>query len=415
MATFQPINLFAAVADTPQPSAPVEADLGWISNARDWLPDDWQPAWDALQSIPGLAPVLILLTGWVLAKLAQWLMARSMGALSRRTHTQVDDKIIALLKRPLFLTVFLFFAGVASKSLGLPDGAERLVLKVLLSLVILIWTSAGFGLLHILLEALSRNRHKYRIITRKTLPLFELVGKIVVVAISAYALMLIWGINPTAWLASAGIIGMAVGFAAKDSLANLFGGIFVIADAPYKVGDFVQLDSGERGRVTQIGLRSTRILSRDDIEITVPNAVMANSKIINENGGRWEKERIRAKVGVAYGSDVDQVCDILLDIAKHTEDLCDTPEPRVRLRGFGASSLDFELLGWISEPVLRGRILHQLYMNIYKRFAAEGIEIPYSKHDIYIKELPADQSGSSGNVSLLEQVPTAADSSTSHS
>jgi len=368
--------------------APAEADLGWVSNARDWLPDDWQPAWDTLQSIPMLAPVIILIIGWALAKLAQWLMARSLGSLSRRTHTQVDDKIIALLKRPLFLSVFLFFAGMASKSLTLPDTAERVVLKALLSLVILVWTSAGFGLLHILLEALSRNRHKYRIITRKTLPLFELVGKIVVVAISAYALMLVWGINPTAWLASAGIIGMAVGFAAKDSLANLFGGIFVIADAPYKVGDFVQLDSGERGMVTQIGLRSTRILTRDDIEITVPNAAMANSKIVNEHGGRWEKSRIRAKVGVAYGSDVDHVSDVLLDIARQTEDLCDTPEPRVRLRGFGPSSLDFELLGWIREPVLRGRILHDLYMNIYKRFAKEGIEIPYSKHDIYIKEMP---------------------------
>ncbi len=364
-------------------------ELGWVSNARDWLPENWQPTWDALQSVPFLAPALIILLGWLVAKTIQWLVVRSLGSLSRRTHTQVDDQIVAIIKRPLFLTVFLFFAGVASKSVGLPPGAERIILKILLSAVILVWTSAAFGLLHILLQTLSRNRHKYRFITRKTLPLFELVGKIIVVAFSAYALMLIWGINPTAWLASAGIIGMAVGFAAKDSLANLFGGIFVIADAPYKVGDFVQLDSGERGMVTQIGLRSTRILSRDDIEITVPNAVMANSKIINENGGRWEKERIRAKVGVAYGSDVDHVCAVLLDIANETEGLCEHPEPRVRMRGFGASSLDFELLGWITEPVLRGRILHALYMNIYKRFAAEDIEIPYSKHDVYIKEMPA--------------------------
>lgn len=368
---------------------PTTTSLDWIGNAREWLPEDWQPAWDSLQAIPLLAPLLILILGWLLARLAQWLITRSLGSLTRRTQTQVDDKIIALVKRPVFLTVFLFFAGVASKSTGLPEGMERIVLKVLMSLAVIIWTGAVFGLLHIFLETLSRHRDKYRIITRKTLPLFELVGKIIIVAFSAYALMLVWGINPTAWLASAGIIGMAVGFAAKDSLANLFGGIFVIADAPYKVGDFVQLDSGERGMVTQIGLRSTRILSRDDIEITIPNAVMANSKIINENGGRWEKERIRAKVGVAYGSDVDQVCEVLLDIARNTENLCDTPAPRVRMRGFGASSLDFELLAWIHEPVLRGRILHQLYMNIYKRFVAEGIEIPYTKHDVYIKEMPA--------------------------
>ncbi len=372
-------------------SQPATTDLSWIGNVRDWLPAGWQPAWDAILSVPLLAPVLILTSGWLLAKIIQWAVTRSLGGLSQRTRTQVDDKIVDLVRRPLFLTVFLFFAGVAGKSVSLPDSAERVLLKTLLSLVILVWTGAAFGLLHVFLETLSRNRHKYRIITRKTLPLFELVGKVIVVAFSAYALMLVWGINPTAWLASAGIIGMAVGFAAKDSLANLFGGIFVIADAPYKVGDFVQLDSGERGQVTQIGLRSTRILSRDDIEITVPNAVMANSKIINENGGRWDKERIRAKVGVAYGSDVDHVCKVLLDVARHVDGLCETPEPRVRLRGFGASSLDFELLGWIREPVLRGRILHELHMTIYKRFATEGIEIPYAKHDVYIKEMPSTE------------------------
>ncbi len=383
-----PTPTFFLQTEKNQQALSMLTEWNWMSHARDWLPENWQGWWDAIQSIPGLAPLLLVGIGWLFAILTQWLVSRSLGSLTRHTRTQVDDKIIAILKRPIFSSVFLFFAALASKSLNMPDSAEQIVLKILLSLVILIWTGAAFGLLHILLETLSRYRHKYRIITRKTLPLFELVGKIIVVAVSAYALMLVWGINPTAWLASAGIIGMAVGFAAKDSLANLFGGIFVIADAPYKVGDFVQLGSGERGMVTQIGLRSTRILSRDDIEITVPNAIMANSKIINENGGRWEKERIRAKVGVAYGSDVDQVCEVLLDIAHHTDGICESPEPRVRMRGFGESSLDFELLGWISEPVLRGRILHSLYMNIYKRFGAEGIEIPYAKRDIYIKEMP---------------------------
>ena len=76
-----------------------------------------------------------------------------------------------------------------------------------------------------------------------------------------------------------------MGFAAKDTLANLFAGVFILADAPYKIGDFIVLDGGERGRVTKIGIRTTRILTRDDVEITIPNATIANSKIINESGG----------------------------------------------------------------------------------------------------------------------------------
>ncbi|MFT5274966.1 MAG: MscS family membrane protein [Cryomorphaceae bacterium] len=85
----------------------------------------------------------------------------------------------------------------------------------------------------------------------------------------------------TAWLASAGIIGIAVGFAAKDTLANLFSGVFILADSPYKLGDYVVLEDNSRGKVTQISLRSTRMLTRDDVEVTVPNSITGNTKIIN--------------------------------------------------------------------------------------------------------------------------------------
>jgi small-conductance mechanosensitive channel len=130
------------------------------------------------------------------------------------------------------------------------------------------------------------------------------------------------------------------------------------------------------------------MLTRDDVQVTVPNSVMGNTKIINESGGPHEKYRIRVAVGVAYGSDIDLVRSILMDIALANETLCEDPEPRVRFRTFGASSLDFELLGWIDQPVLRGRVIDSLNCQIYQRFIEERIEIPYSKHDLYIKELP---------------------------
>ena len=99
-------------------------------------------------------------------------------------------------------------------------------------------------------------------------------------------------------------------------------------------------------------------------------------------------ERIRAAVGVAYGSDVDRVCQLLEQIALSHEEICADPEPRVRFRSFGDSGLNFELLGWIAEPALRGRLIHELNMDIYKVFQQEGIEIPYPKRDVYVRELP---------------------------
>jgi small-conductance mechanosensitive channel len=226
------------------------------------------------------------------------------------------------------------------------------------------------------------------IVQPRTLPLFDILIKIAVVGGALYFALLAWNINVTGWLASAGIVGIAVGFAAKDTLANLFAGIFILADAPYKLGDFIVLDNGERGRVTDIGIRSTRILTRDDIEVTVPNAVIANAKIINETGGPHEKERIRVNVFASYECDVDHVRQVLLDCAQEVEHVCREPAPRVRFREFGDSGLRFELLSWIDEPVLRGRVLDQLNTTVFKRFREAGIEIPYAKHDVYVKQMP---------------------------
>jgi len=246
-----------------------------------------------------------------------------------------------------------------------------------------------------LLDSLG-HQSRFAIVEERTVPLFDLSAKLITLLLGSYVLLMIWGINPVGWLASAGIVGIAVGFAAKDTLANLFSGFFIVADAPYKIGDYINLDTGERGKVTTIGLRSTRLLTRDDVEITIPNGVIANAKIVNESGGPHLKMRSRLTVGVAYGSDVDRVCDLLVEIAEKHAEVCAEPAPRVRMTGFGASSLDFDLLIWIENPEFRGRIRHDLFMEIYKALTEEGIEIPYSKQDLYIKELPDKQDTAGG-------------------
>ncbi|MFQ5748306.1 MAG: mechanosensitive ion channel family protein, partial [Planctomycetota bacterium] len=142
------------------------------------------------------------------------------------------------------------------------------------------------------------------------------------------------------------------------------------------------------GRVVHIGLRSTRILTRDDVEITVPNSVMGNGMVTNETGGPQPRMRVRIRVEAAYGSDVDQVRAALLKVPEGVAGICATPEPRVRFRAFGGSGLQFELLCWIQEPSLRGRVVDALNTAVYKCFAEEGIEIPYAKQDLYIKEMP---------------------------
>jgi small-conductance mechanosensitive channel len=374
------------IADNSNDSAVEVSNI--IGRFSDYLPESIQPYWNQLQSMPWLKFVIIACVGYIMGKIIQFVIIRSVTQVTKRTRTQVDDQLIELLKRPIFLTVFYIFLVIASKTLDVSEGITNTLVRILLSLIVLIWVTRGFKILRLLLQVLSDLRNKFKMIQRKTVPLFDLIGKIALVAAGSYFILLIWGINPTAWLASAGVIGIAVGFAAKDTLSNLFSGFFIIADTPYKVGDFVVLDSGERGMVTNVGIRSTRILTRDDIEITVPNAVIGNAKIKNQSGGRWEKFRLRIKVGVAYGTDLDLVVKVLQAIGDEADNVCKNPNPRVRMRNFGASSIDFELLVWIDEPVLKGRVTHALLMTVYKKFKENNIEIPYSKQDVYIKEMP---------------------------
>jgi small-conductance mechanosensitive channel len=131
-----------------------------------------------------------------------------------------------------------------------------------------------------------------------------------------------------------------------------------------------------------IGLRSTRILTRDDIEITIPNGVIGNSKIVNEAGGPSQKHRIGLKVGVAYGSDIDHVIATLQQVAAGVDGVSSTPEARVRFRSFGDWALQMELQCWIIRPVDRGRIAHDLHCAVYKAFAENDIVIPVPISDI---------------------------------
>lgn len=352
------------------------------------IPDWLQPLWDFFSPYPGLLAVLLIGFAWLLGKFLHIAITRSMKKLVKRTKNKVDDHLVEFLTRPLVLTTVTLALMLAVTAFNLPLAVHDASLSILATVLLFSWLRAGLSTARILLEVIASNHHRFEIVQERTIPVFDMTAKILLVGMAAYIFLLIWGINPTAWLASAGVIGIAVGFGARDTLANLFSGISIIVDAPYKIGDYIVLDSGERGKVTSLGMRSTRLLTRDDVEITIPNGVIANAKIVNESGGPWVKHRIRVSVGAAYGSDVDEVCKVLEEVATSHPEIVKIPAPRVRMRSLGNSSLDFELLAWIGHPQLRGRIRHDLLMNVYKAFKQHGIEIPFPQTDIHLRTTP---------------------------
>ncbi|MDH3355425.1 MAG: mechanosensitive ion channel family protein [Chromatiales bacterium] len=347
-----------------------------------------QPIIGFFGDYPYVKALILFLLSLAVANLVTMMVTRVLLKLAHKTNNSLDNRIINLLHRPLLWSVILTGSLASIYLLELPTNVYGIASSLVGSILLFLWALFVLQLLRSVLRTLSQSNREQSLIRNQTLPLFDNLVIIVIVTVTIYLIFEAWGIDMTAWIASAGIVGIAVGFAAKDTLANLFSGVFIMADAPYKIGDYIVLDSGQRGQVTQIGIRSTRLLTRGDVEITIPNAVIGNSSIINESGGPHEKFRIEIKIGVAYGSDIDKVREILMDIGSNEANVCHEPEHRVRFRTFGESSLDFELLCWVETPELKGRTIDALNSAIYKRFLSEAIEIPFPQRDLYIKEMP---------------------------
>lgn len=337
-----------------------------------------------------LQALLVVLVFFLAAWLADLLITRGIIRLVRRTRSEIDDRIVTLLHRPVYLTVSLL--GILFATLIIIPATNEYLRSIAGSLfatiAVLIWVTFGLRVVNTVLSTITVASGSRRIVQPATRPLFEVASKLIILALAIYFVLDSWNVDPLGWLATAGIAAVAVGLAAQETLGNLFAGISILADAPYKIGDFIVLNREERGRVTKIGLRSTRILTRDDLEITVPNAVIARSMIINESSGRWVKQRLRIPVGVAYGSDVDLVKRVLVEAAQAEPLVCETPEPWVQFRAFGDSSLDFEVRCWIDDPARRGRALDAVNTLIYRKLAEHGLEIPFPQRDLHIKELP---------------------------
>jgi len=384
----------AAVAEEQVPEKlliDLDIDIG------PWLPDSVQPLWAVLQDYPLLLVLILAGLGYVVGKGLQWVLRHLLSRITRRTESDLDDRLGRYLTKPVVQTTVIVALVAAVKSFGFDESADRFMVRTLFTLLILLWGRAWFHAVTLLIGVMARDTARFPAFQPRTRPLFEMVVKLVLISVFIWMFMALWDIDGTAWLASAGVVGIAVGFAAKDTLANLISGVSIIADAPYKIGDYIVLDTGERGVVTELGMRSTRLLTRDDVEISIPNAVMGNAKITNESGGPAIEHRIRIPVGVAYGTRPARVVEVLEQIANENELTVKQPAPRARMRAFADSSVNFELLAWIRLPEQRGLVQHQILMEIERRFLEEGIQIPFPQRDIHIRtgSLHADSKESS--------------------
>ena len=338
---------------------------------------------------PAYMQAILSVVGAVLgALLLDVLVRKVLLRLVRSSRTDLDDHLLEIGRRPAFYSVLLLGVDGAARLLGLHATALFVVRAGAQTAALVLWAIALGRASSLLLRRLELS-HRVTLIQPRTRPIFDVSLKVLVGVAAMYMALLSWHIDVTGWLASAGVLGIVLGLAAKDTLANLFSGLFILADAPYRIGDTIDLgDHHGRGQVTHIGVRSTRLLTFDDVEVVVPNALIGNSRIVNEPGGPHPKERVRAVTSVAYGADIDAVRAVLLAAAKSVELVAGEPCPLVRFVEMADSGLVFHVLGWVEEPSRRDEAIDALNTAIYKGLGAAGISIPFPQQDVYIKEFP---------------------------
>ena len=352
-----------------------------LSAIMEWLNDNY----NMLIANHLIRSAIIIFGSIIMAKIADLVFTGILKRITSKTETDLDDQIINLLHWPIFYSILFIGFSMAVKTATLPEYIDFALVGIFKTATILIWLFLISKVFIISMEWTS-GRTTNKLLQTKTLPLFNNLGKIAIGLFGAYFIFLSWDININGILASAGVLGVVLGLAAKDTVANFFAGIFLMADSPFKEGDYIQLDTGERGYVKSMGLRSTRFMTRDDIEITIPNSVIAASKIVNESGGPEDIERVRITLLVAYGSDIDAVKDLLKNIAIENNNVQNQPEPRVRFREFAESGIRLQLLFWIYKPEIRGRTVDAVNTEIYKQFSANQINIPYPTMKVLLPE-----------------------------
>jgi len=202
--------------------------------------------------------------------------------------------------------------------------------------------------------------------------------------ISSLVLLQLWGLDISSLTVFAGVLGVGIGLGLQGIAKEFISGLVLIFERPIQVGDFVDV-GGLMGTVEYISVRSTEIRTLDDVSIIIPNSRFLESEVIN-----WSHHsavsRLKIPVGVAYGSNLKTVRCALIDAAKEHSDVLPQPIPRVFFKGFGDSSLDFDLLVWISEPRKQFQIKSDLYFRIEVILRHRGIEIPFPYRTIIYKK-----------------------------
>lgn len=330
-----------------------------------------------------LQALVIVIFFVVLAKLIKMLFSKYLHNLAKKTKSKLDDLIVEKISSPLFFLVMVYGFKVGVIIIAIDGWVNDLVSSAMA--VVFVFIISRIIDIFILISGKAFAKKTDTDVDKVLFPLLIKIFKVIMVIVAIFWVLNIWKVDLTPYLAGVGISGIVLGLALQDSIKNMLGGITLILDKTYQVGDKIKLESGDVGTIMDVGLRSTKMITFDHEVIYVPNGYLANSRVKNYTR---PDPRVRVKVdfGVEYGSDAEKVRKTVIKIISKMEGVLDDPAPEVYFLSMGDFSLHFRSIFWVSEWDKEFWKKIEATEKIYNGLRKAKIKIPFPTQTIYLKK-----------------------------
>ena len=334
-----------------------------------------------------LGALLILGLFWVLSHLVVMVLTTWGKRLTDFTATDLDDRVlqrvIPYVSR-LFIVLGIY---LAIRSLPLHEKLVVIASGIIYIILVVIVCNLIYHALDELLKwyMSSQQDTSGAIMSRQMMPVAEKIVSLFLMGAALIVILKHFNYDIFSLVTALGIGSLAIGMAAKDTLAHMISGFTIMLDRPFRIGDRIQLVGGQTGDVADIGLRSTKIKTLDNQLLIIPNSDLCNTMLTNQAFPN-SRAKGRINIGVAYGSDVDQVKQLLVATASEVEAVLVDPVPEAFLVSFGDSALNMALFFWVEEYSTLFAITDKINTLILKRFDEHSIEIPFPTRTVKLEK-----------------------------
>jgi MscS family membrane protein len=325
------------------------------------------------------------------AVLVSWISAYLLGLLARRflskTATRLDDFVLEAVKSPLRAIIIVVGMELALGQIeSVPEKWHENIDDIFFVVYLFLAVIIAYRLAGAVVEWYGREVvfETETDLDDKFLSFFGALGNILIVSIAIVILLGHFGIEPSALVTTLGIGTLAVALAAQEALSDMIAGFMIMLDRPFAIGDRIEiLDIDTWGDVTEIGLRSTRILTRDNRLVAVPNSVIGKGLVVNYSVPSTVF-RVETHVGVSYGTDLEFARDIMIKAVQAEEWVMKDKPVEALMLEFGDSALVFRVRCWIEHYVETRRVIDKLNSALYHALNDAAIDIPFPQRDVRI-------------------------------